>query len=640
MWRDALQSLREAHPELAKWLGDRVDLLQVPAVGLSLMTHLAILVAFASITYTINAPAQPTIRAELAGAALPDMSKVDDTTAIAATDGATTMEATAGSFAPSVSAVIVTNPSTETIPLEAIKPESRSAARVILPTATRLDQAVSIRGSGSEHVGGVEGAVDRLAIETLRQLERGPTLVVWAFDASGSLVAERERLSKHIQQVYNHIREYDRDGRTSQDGLLTLVAAFGQDRRLMTSEPTADPQSIASAINAVPLDESGFESTFTTVAEIARRWGKFKHDGKAYNVMTIVVTDEVGDDQDKLEDAIRAANAAKMPVYVLGSPALFGRADGHMDYKHPKTGQVYHNLPVTQGPESVAIEQVRIPFWYDGPQYDVMDAGFGPYALSRLAGATGGIYFVTRMGPNRLTFDPAGMREYKPDWVSKAQYLAAVDPATHPIRYAVMQAGLMTQQNLPGQPGLTFPAVESPQFKADMERNQITVARIAFTVDQAPAPISQAAKFRDRETSRRWQAHYDLARGRLLAMKLRCYEYNWACAKMKKDAPKFSQPGSNAWRLVPDTEVHYSDKAAAAANEARTLLQRVINDHPGTPWAVLAERELKDPFGFKWVEANVPPPPKEGMGGDAAAAKRKKKEPPKPPAKPPELPKL
>jgi len=630
VWRNALLRLKESHPDLAKWLGDRIDL-QVPAVGISLATHLAILAAFATVGYNINAVPKPEFRAELADAALPNMDKMDDTTAIASTDGATTMERTAGSFAPSVSAVIVSNPSTEAIPLEALKPENKSSAHYILPTATRLDQAISIKGSGSEHVGGVEGAVDRLAIEILRQTEQGRTLVVWAFDASGSLVTERERLSKHIQQVYNHIREYDREGKaSSQDGLLTLVAAFGHDRKLMTTEPTSDPNAIFSAINAVPLDDTGVESTFATVAEIARKWGKFKRDGKPYHVMTIVVTDEVGDDEDKLEDAIRAANAAKMPVYVLGSPALFGRADG----------QMYYNLPVRQGPESVAIEQVRMPFWFDGPQYDVMDAGFGPYALSRMAGATGGIYFVTRMGPNRLTFDPAGMREYKPDWVSKAQYMAAVDPEKHPIRFAVMQAGQITQQNLPGQPGMNFPAADGPQFKDVMAQNQIVVARIAYTVDQALAPISQAAKFRDRETSRRWQAHYDLARGRLLAMKLRCYEYNWACAKMKKDAPKFSKPGSNAWRLVPDTEVRYSDKAAAAANEARTLLQRVMNDHPGTPWAVLAERELKDPFGFKWVESTAPPPPKEGMGGDAEAQKKKKKEPPKAPVKPPVLPKL
>ena len=51
-------------------------------------------------------------------------------------------------------------------------------------------------------------------------------------------------------------------------------------------------------------------------------------EGHVYHPMIIVVTDEVGDDESRLEEAIAAASAAKMPVYVLGSQALFGRVDG------------------------------------------------------------------------------------------------------------------------------------------------------------------------------------------------------------------------------------------------------------------------------------------------------------------------
>ena len=55
-----------------------------------------------------------------------------------------------------------------------------------------------------------------------------------------------------------------------------------------------------------------------------------------------------------------------MPVYVLGSQAIFGRIEGQMNYTDPKTGQTYHNLKVRQGPESVVPEQVSLPFWYGG----------------------------------------------------------------------------------------------------------------------------------------------------------------------------------------------------------------------------------------------------------------------------------
>jgi hypothetical protein len=178
---------------------------------------------------------------------------------------------------------------------------------------------------------------------------------------------------------------------------------------------------------------------------------------------------------------------------------------------------------------------------------------------------------------------------------------------------------LITQQNLPHALGLTFPPADDPAFKQEMAKHQETVARIAYTVDAALEPILAASKFRDHETSRRWRAHYDLIRGRLTAMKIRCYEYNWACAKMKKDPLKFTRPDSNAWRLASDSEVHYNEKAAAAGKEAKALLERVVAEHPGTPWGLLAQRELKDPFGFQWVEAKVPPRPKPSE----SAAKKK-----------------
>jgi hypothetical protein len=118
-------------------------------------------------------------------------------------------------------------------------------------------------------------------------------------------------------------------------------------------------------------------------------------------------------------------------------------------------------------------------------------------------------------------------------------------------------------------------------------------------------------------------------------MKVRSVEYNWVCARMKKDPPKFTDPRSNAWRLVPDRAIQYSENAAAAAREAEALLRRVVEQHPATPWALLAQRELKDPLGFKWVETYVPPPSRQR---DNPADPRRNRNPN--PGKPPELPKL
>jgi hypothetical protein len=624
--------LEQGWPGLGQWLGDRPDL-QVPAVGVSLATHLLFLLAFGMVTYAAHSEHAAVFRTEVVDTSLPEKLSRVDSTELSQIDKPQTLEPTAGSFAPTVAPVIIA-PTPETSPPPLKSHDVGRIAEVVLPMATRLDQAITIRGTGSEHVGTVEGAIDRIAVEILRRLERGRTLVVWAFDASGSLVAERERLAKHIERVYADLFQLDDKALARDGGLLTAVVAFGQDRKVLTAEPTADPSAITSAIGEVPLDTTGVETTFQTVAEIVRRYGHYKHGGDFYHTMVVVVTDEVGDDENYLEEAISQAVSAKVPVYVLGSPALFGRSEGFMDYTDPVTKRVYRHLPVRQGPESAMVEQIRLPYWYAGPQFETLDAGFGPYALSRLAGATGGIYFVTRIGPNHTSFDPTGMREYKPDWVSRHQYELAT--AQHPLRQAVIQAALITQQNnLPNAPGLTFPPADDPAFKQEMGKHQEVVARIAYTVDMALEPILAVSKLREHETSRRWRAHYDLIRGRLTAMKIRCYEYNWACAKMKKDPLKFSKPGSNAWRLAPDEEVHYSEKAAAAGKEARVLLKRVVDDHPGTPWALLAQRELKDAFGFKWVETTAPPRPKPN---EAAAKKAMPKN--NPAQKPEALPKL
>jgi hypothetical protein len=611
----------------------------------SVVMHGLILVGLAFAGYQVHRESQREFRSEVVDSRLSSDSTFQDLDQSAEPPAAMP---SAGSFAPNLATSITSAPSsaggvpvsaapedaTHALAPEMVKLDVRRATEVVVPTASLLSQSVSIRGNGAETVGGVEGAVDRVATEIIRHLEQGPTLVVWAFDASGSLLAERQRLGKHIETVYSHIKQLDESHLSADSGLLTMVVAFGLDRKPMLEKPTGELSEVLSAIAEVPQDTSGKENTFTTVGEIVGKWGHYKGTlNHPYRTMVIVVTDEVGDDENRLEEAIAVAQRAKVPVYVLGSQAVFGRKKNFVTYVDPKTKQVYNHLEVDQGPESILPEQIQLPFWYEGPQYEVLESGFGPYALSRLASATGGIYFITRFDTRRMGFDPARMREYRPDWVPRERYEKQI--ANSPLRQAVLNAALITQQRLPGMPGLYFPPADAPEFKDAMANNQAVAERTAYTVDEAIGPINAVAKLRDREPSRRWQAHYDLIRGRLLAMKVRCYEYNWACARMKKDAPKFSNPRSNAWRLVPDKAIQYSDKAAAAAREAEALLRRVVDEHPATPWALLAQRELKDPLGFKWVETYVPPIRR---NNNAAEAKKKKNDPK--PAKPPEMPKL
>ena len=186
---------------------------------------------------------------------------------------------------------------------------------------------------------------------------------------------------------------------------------------------------------------------------------------------------------------------------------------------------------------------------------------------------------------------------------------------------------------LRGPTAMIFPLRDRSEFLETMRENQTLAAKVAYAAEETFEPMMREARLpgltgeavrnlrskiswqpmmpggesHESEAMHRLQGHFDLILGRLLAMKVRCYEYNWACARMKKDTPRFSDPRSNAWRLVPDHAVQFSGKAADAAREAKALLQRVVEDHPGTNWALAAQRELDHPFGFKWVETYVKP---------------------------------
>ncbi len=337
-------------PALNQWVENQAQH-EMPALGGSVVAHLVLLLLLAMMGHAAGHREPPAFRSEVVHYELSDFATLDQTEIAEIND--TTITPVGGSFAPSTSAFLSDTyqaNSTAAVPTANLAPRpvepevkanSVQVAGLQLPKPTRLDNNVSIRGNGAEHVENVEGAVDRVAIEIMRRLENGKTLVIWAFDASGSLAAERQNLARYIANVYEHINQLDKSELSRHEGLLTTVVAFGSNRRVLLDAPTSDDRAISEAIGRVPLDETGFESTFRTVGEIAQKFGHFQKDGTTYQTMTVVVTDEIGDDDEMLEPAIVAANQVKMPIYVLGSSALFGRVVGYMDYTHPVTKQTY-----------------------------------------------------------------------------------------------------------------------------------------------------------------------------------------------------------------------------------------------------------------------------------------------------------
>lgn len=492
-----------------------------------------------------------------------------------------------------------------------------------------MQAMVNKKGSVGQGLNGAKGAVDRLTFEILQSMEERPTLVVWVFDQSGSLHRQRQEIRDRFDKVYEELgiiesqAEKSNQRKNAKDiPLLTSIVGFGKEVSLLTEEPTDDLKVIKDTVSNIEVDSSGVERAFSAVYMAANEFKKYRvkrgSEGPLRNVMLVVVTDERGDDQEGLETTIDLCRRYGMPVYVIGSPAPFGREHSLVKYvdPDPKYDQSPQWAQVDAGPESVMPERVKIGYTGNYQQEPVIDSGFGPFALTRLSYETGGIYFSVH--PNRNVnkrvrkqeteafssqidyfFDSNTMARYRPDYVSPEEYVRQVRASA--LRTALTTAARDTQLETLQAPQMRFVKRSEAQLATELGDAQKGAAIIEPQLVRMEEILAMGLKDRDDEMSPRWRAGFDLAYGRVLAHKVRTETYNAMLAKAKRGMA-FEKEKNNTWVLKAADEVSVGSKWEREAEKARELLQGVVADHSGTPWALLAKNELETPIGWKWVE--------------------------------------
>ncbi len=493
------------------------------------------------------------------------------------------------------------------VPLESVVVPAAGAARVeVLPPISSvpgafLTTSVPRKGGYGEQAQHVEGAVDRITHEIAENLEKKPVIVVWLMDASLSLVKERKEVAKHLERIFTELNGL---GMLKNDELVSAVIAYGEHTKVLV-DPTTDGHKVVAAIGSVPDDESGIENVFAAIQfAIDRYQTRVTHQRR--KMMIVNWTDESGDDYRMLDQVIASCQRLSIPIYTVGPSAMFGKEHGLRPYVHPDDGKTYW-LPVCRGPDSVHQEQIELPFWFSGSQYRNLHSGLGPFALTRAAYETGGAYFIKDDPQDVSEFQVPTMIRYAPEYDSVAHYIRRIQSS--PLRRAIMQVVEMTKQRtIKDSPTLQL-APTGNTFQQDLLEAQKTAAYNLDVLDQLLVPFGHGfEKEYAQEKSPRWRAWYDYTYGRLLAMRVRNYEYNVVCSVFKGKGTEFVDKKSNRWRFVPDEKITNTTNQKQAA-EATRLLSRCIEMNPGTPWAVLAQRELKDPLGFKVEEAYVAPPP-------------------------------
>lgn len=492
-----------------------------------------------------------------------------------------------------------------------------------------LDHVTGTRGAVVHGVGDA-GSVDRITQEILTRLESSPVLVVWLMDASGSLALRRERIIQHFDRVYEELGEL---AQGENQILLTSIAAFGEKTSFLTPEPTSDRPAIQQAVREIAADESGVENVFSAVKATALEYARYSREGR--HLMLVIVTDEKGDDLPVLDEALRLLKQQRASAYVMGPLAPFGREQLDVKWKDEKSGEEFL-IPVDRGPETLHVEHARLAIWKDGPGSQPLSSGFGPFGLMRVTHENGGLYLAQNNGDlGDLQFDPNRLNAYRPDYVAADKYVQlAVDS---PMRTAVVRTAEATNQRLGAPPPTKFLAA-GIQF--DIRGAQKRMREIADTLDRGLQELNAVQERRGKERSPRWLANYDLLVGRLLANRVRCASQTQLLDDMYRK-PRAPEDGvSNAWELVGDettrlaqggasgeasdessqpsepraadepskTPTNRSSRISEAAEAARVHLQRVIDEHPGTPWAALAQQELEFPLGFQWRESFIDPP--------------------------------
>jgi len=541
--------------------------------------------------------------------------------------------------------------------------------QVEVATGLKFSELLPVKGYVGESTRGATGAIDRITHEILLSMQERRTLVVWFFDQSASLMRERQAIHDRFDRVYEELGVLQAAGnpafrQQASKPLLTAMVAFGKQVTYPLGDPTDNLTEIKDALKNIARDDSGHERVFEAVYKSTNKFKSYRESGTdgepKRNVMFIVVTDEAGDDQSGLEPTIKICNRHAIPVYVVGVPAPFGRKITQVKWvdPDPKFDQSAQWGEVSQGPESFLPERIKLHFSGSREDQAPISSGFGPFALTRLTIETGGQYIPVH--PNRQVgkdlkrsdtaayaayfkrfFDPQRMRLYQPDYVSSQEYMRRING--NKMRSSLMQAAAKSWLTPMAEPQVRFVKRDEATFSTMLSEAQKGAAILEPRVNQLYQVLKLGESERPQENSARWQAGYDLAMGRVMAVKARTEAYNAMLAKAKRGL-KFKNPKSNTWILQPADELTVGSQLSKTGDKAKEYLARVVEEHAGTPWALLAQRELDQQIGWKWVEdfTDLAPRPRGGGGGNnnpapAANDRAQMLKKPAPKRKPPKL---
>jgi len=496
--------------------------------------------------------------------------------------------------------------------------------------STRGGSGGSLRSGTGNYTAQAAGASEDAAIKKVgaairASLDLGPTLVVWLIDRTPSsqrLVGNAVQAAKALYADPD-LKQLASSG---PEQLLTAVIAFDDKAEFILDPPSADLAQAQTSLDRFPPSTSGRENSFAAVKQALGKYLSYRTDAaRRREVLFVILTDEAGDDANLLDELADTLKRNTLPVYCVGSPAPWGQVNPMAaDPKRIDPAKTDDSEP-TYGPETMQSERVDIEMpaivssdsGRGGDGYvnlEYIDSGFGPFGLERLCRSSGGQFLAIRpdshsdygfqggnFWPNgsELRFESESPAKYAPEYVSAEEYRKLL--AENKTRQALVTAAMMPKLRITDQPDRQFAKSNEAQMKRTLDKAQQYAAKNAPVVDKLYDALVAGEGDRTKLPSPRLQAEYDLAMGRICAVKARIDGYNSMIAALKR-GKTFTKESSSAWFIESADAYETESTIKKLAERAKMYLQRVIDEHPGTPWAKIAEAELSSPMGWTWKE--------------------------------------
>ncbi len=450
----------------------------------------------------------------------------------------------------------------------------------------------SFGGYGGVDTSAAMDSIANIAGEALSLPKK--VLIVWLFDGSKSADNLREQVINDMPRLYQKIEKQGGEENASLDNspLLSYVAEYGETVNFLTDKPVASSEEVKEAVAKIQGEPGHVENTFAAIESVAEKVLDYRKKKGRY-ITFVVVTDEVGNDMQRVDEVLAKLKPYGMPVYVIGPPAPFatvGNSDQN-DEGRPPEGEVW----VAHGPDSHDIDWIKLDSPRGGDSEPSVETGVGPYALARLCKETDGEYYV-------LGHSDGSLKGYEPQYVSEKQY--ADDLQKNKAKRALVDAAKLPRAPIASHMTMSFLSEDDVKRNKALEAAQKPVAKLMPAIDAlynalkaGEGDLPKLAGSNDK----RWRAAFELALGRAGAVKVRHQGYIEMTAQMKSGR-KFSDEKHNTWVLETTNEPMGISALDKLASKSRDYLQDVVKTYPGTPWAKAAEAELQTSLSYKWIE--------------------------------------